>query len=141
MKLSALQFAAPHWLWLTAGAAVFVALLFHFSGVARRRQLAGFADPAHREALLASHSRVMRLVKNSFLFVALALLGIALARPQWGQIEEEVERKGDDVVFLLDTSKSMLAAVGEESILGPTSRRRAYGLQVQGCSAKSRLVS
>ena len=110
MKLSALQFAAPYWLWLTAGAAVFVALLFHFSGVARRRQLAGFADPAHREALLASHSRVMRLVKNSFLFVALALLGIALARPQWGQIEEEVERKGDDVVFLLDTSKSMLAA-------------------------------
>ena len=108
MKLSPLQFAAPHWLWLTAGTAVAVALLFRLSAVARRRQLAEFADPSQRDSLLASHSRVMRVVKNSLLFLALALLGIALARPQWGEIEEEVERKGDDVVFLLDTSKSML---------------------------------
>ncbi|MEQ1851053.1 MAG: VWA domain-containing protein [Chthoniobacteraceae bacterium] len=109
MKFSALHFAAPYWLWLTAGAAVLAVLLFRLSAVRRRRQLAEFADPAHRAALLASHSRVKRFTKNALLFLALMLLGIALARPQWGEIEEEVERKGDDVVFLLDTSKSMLA--------------------------------
>jgi Ca-activated chloride channel family protein len=109
VRFSALHFAAPQWLWLTAGAAVFAVLLFRLSAVARRRQLAAFADPAHRESLLASHSRLRRALKNSLLFLSLALLGLALARPQWGEIEEEIERKGDDVVFLLDTSKSMLA--------------------------------
>ena len=109
MKIPTLQFAAPIWLWLTVATALAVALLFRLSAVARRRQLAEFADPAQRGSLLASHSRVMRVVKNSLLFLALALLGIALARPQWGEIQEAVERKGDDVVFLLDTSKSMLA--------------------------------
>lgn len=34
---------------------------------------------------------------------------IALARPQWGEEARKIERKGIDVVFLLDTSLSMLA--------------------------------
>jgi Ca-activated chloride channel family protein len=109
MKFTALTFAAPHWLWITAGAAVFALLLFRRSAVARRRQLAEFADPSHRALLLASHSRLRRVLKNTLLFLSLALLGIALARPQLGEVEVMVERKGDDVVFLLDTSKSMLA--------------------------------
>jgi Ca-activated chloride channel family protein len=110
MSLPSLQFAAPHWLWLSAGCAILVALLFLLSARARRRQLAEFADPSRREALLASHSPRRRVVKNALLFAAVLLLGIALARPQWGEFEEAIERKGDDVVFLLDTSKSMLAA-------------------------------
>jgi Ca-activated chloride channel family protein len=109
VKLSALHFAAPHWLWIAAGAAALVLVLFRLSATARRRQLGEFADPAHRDALLASHSRARRIIKNTLLFAALVLLGIALARPQWGEVEEQIERKGDDVVFLLDTSKSMLA--------------------------------
>lgn len=109
MKMHALHFAAPHWLWVTAGLAVLCVLLFWLSSLARRRQIAGFADPAQREALLASHSRVMRVVKNAMLFLALIALGIALARPRWGEVEEQIDRKGGDVVFLLDTSKSMLA--------------------------------
>ena len=109
MKLHALHFAAPQWLWVTAGLAILAVLLFWRSALARRRQIAEFADPAQRDALLASHSRVMRVLKNAMLFSALVALGIALARPQWGEVEEQVNRKGGDVVFLLDTSKSMLA--------------------------------
>lgn len=110
MRVPTLQFAAPHWLWLSVVCAVFVALLFLRSAWARRRQLAEFADPARRDEMLASHSPLRRVVKNALLFAATLLLGIALARPQWGEFEEAIERKGDDVVFLLDTSKSMLAA-------------------------------
>ena len=109
MNIPSLQFAAPQWLWLTVIAVIFVALLFLLSARARRRQLGVFADAARLDALLASHSPVKRVVKNALLFLTLLLLGIALARPQWGEFEEEIERKGDDVVFLLDTSKSMLA--------------------------------
>ena len=104
-----LQFAAPQWLWFTAAAVLLTAALFWISAKARRRQLAEFADPGRRAALLASHSPAMRVVKNTMLFLALLLVGIALARPQWGEMEERVDRKGDDVVFLMDTSKSMLA--------------------------------
>jgi len=34
---------------------------------------------------------------------------LALARPQWGEEKKKVERKGVDIIFLLDTSLSMLA--------------------------------
>ena len=109
MKDHALHFAAPQWLWFTALALALTGALFWVSAKARRRQLEQFADPTRRAELLASHSAVMRVVKNTMLFLALLLIGIALARPQWGETEERVDRKGDDVVFLMDTSKSMLA--------------------------------
>ena len=109
MKTHALQFAAPNWLWITALTLVLAAALFWVSAKARRRQLEQFADPSRRADLLASHSAIMRVVKNAMLFLSLLLIGIALARPQWGETEERVDRKGDDVVFLIDTSKSMLA--------------------------------
>ncbi len=109
MKTHALQFAAPEWLWITALALAGTAALFWISARARRRQLDHFADAARRADLLASYSPVRRGVKNALLFLALLLLGIALARPQWGETEERLDRKGDDVVFLMDASKSMLA--------------------------------
>lgn len=36
-------------------------------------------------------------------------LVVALARPRWGTVEEQVERRGVDVVLVLDTSLSMAA--------------------------------
>jgi Ca-activated chloride channel family protein len=43
------------------------------------------------------------------LLVALGLAG-ALARPRWGETTETAQRRGADVVFVLDTSASMRAA-------------------------------
>jgi Ca-activated chloride channel family protein len=43
------------------------------------------------------------------LLVALGL-GAALARPRWGKTTETAQRRGADVVFILDTSASMRAA-------------------------------
>jgi Ca-activated chloride channel homolog len=40
--------------------------------------------------------------------LAVALLIIALARPQYGFDLEEVEQRGLDIVVAIDTSKSML---------------------------------
>lgn len=104
-----LLFAEPEWLWLAAGSVILLAVLIAFSANRRRRQLAAFASPDQLHALLAHHSPVRRIVKNGLLLIAVLLLGLAMARPQWGIIEEEVKRKGEDVVFLLDVSKSMLA--------------------------------
>ncbi|HKL22952.1 MAG TPA: VWA domain-containing protein, partial [Tichowtungia sp.] len=42
--------------------------------------------------------------------LALLLIGLALTRPQWGFKWEEVRHRGLDIMVVLDTSKSMLAA-------------------------------
>lgn len=109
--IAALHFANPVWLGVTAGAVVLLAVLLWYSSRSRARQFAAFADPAQAGALLASHSPLRRVVKNGLLLLSTAVLGLALARPQWGVVDEEMMRaKGEDVVFMLDLSKSMLAA-------------------------------
>ena len=42
--------------------------------------------------------------------LALFFIGLALTRPQWGSKWEEVNQRGLDIIVVLDTSKSMLAA-------------------------------
>src|SRR5262245_22318051 len=107
--MSKIRFESPIWLWITAALlAAFVGLLW-LSARARRKQFATFADPAVLQSLLVAHSLVRRVVKNSLIFLAIAAGGLALARPQWGMVAEEVRRQGEDVVFVLDLSKSMLA--------------------------------
>ena len=48
-------------------------------------------------------------VRLSIACLAVAVLGclLALARPRWGAGEQEVERRGVDVVFMIDSSLSM----------------------------------
>ncbi len=46
----------------------------------------------------------------ALLAVALAGAAIALVQPRWGSVEETVERRGVDIVFVLDSSLSMAAA-------------------------------
>lgn len=103
-----LTFAEPQWLWITAGALAALGGLLWYSARARARQLATFADPGMLEALLVSHSPLRRAIKNALVSLALLAAGLALARPQWGLVEEEVVRQGEDIVFVLDLSKSML---------------------------------
>ena len=104
-----LIFAESGWLWLAVISVALLAVLIAYSANRRRAQLAAFANVDQLDALLAHHSPVKRVVKNGLLLLALAFLGVAMARPQWGIVEEEIKRKGEDVVFLLDVSKSMLA--------------------------------
>lgn len=101
-----MSFAEPTLLWLTLlapAAAIAAAWLW-------RRRLAAAAAWAARglwDRLLAGYSR--RRLAASVALLALAVLGaaLALARPRWGLSERTVERRGVDLVFVLDTSLSM----------------------------------
>jgi len=104
------HFAEPGWLWLAGLAPVALALLLHYAARARQRQLARVASPQFLGALTASHSPARRRCKHALLLLAVACLGLALARPQWGELELSDEWLGEDVVFALDCSNSMLAA-------------------------------
>ncbi len=101
-----MTFGAPLLLWLALLAPAVAALSLWLW----RRRFAADAAWATRglwDRLLPGYSR--RRVALSVLWLAVAVLGaaLALARPRWGAGEEKVERKGVDVVFLLDSSLSM----------------------------------
>ena len=103
------HFAEPQWLWLALLGPVVLLALQRYSAAARRRQLAQVAAPELLAQLTRSHSRLRRALKNGLLLLAMAALGLALARPQWGEQTQLTYLLGRDTVFLLDCSRSMLA--------------------------------
>jgi Ca-activated chloride channel family protein len=107
MILTDFHFAEPRWLWLAAVAPVLLALLYRHGANARREQLARMASPQSIAQLTASHSPARRLGKNILVVLAVLLAGLALARPQWGTLENANPFVGEDVVFVLDCSLSM----------------------------------
>ncbi|HEX8490921.1 MAG TPA: VWA domain-containing protein, partial [Chthoniobacterales bacterium] len=50
-----------------------------------------------------------RKLRFALVLVGFALAITALAKPQWGYIYEDVKRKGLDLIFAVDTSRSMLS--------------------------------
>ena len=75
----------------------------------KRRQLIAFGDPELMEQLMPDASKKRPIVKFSLAMIALILLIIAAARPQYGQQEKTVKRQGIEVMVALDVSNSMLA--------------------------------
>lgn len=109
MNVAAPHFAEPEWLWLAVLGPLALLLLQRYSAWARRRQLDRIAAPAFLGELTRSHSPFRRALKDWLLVLALAAFGLALARPQWGEQTETSHLLGQDTVFLLDCSRSMLA--------------------------------
>ena len=104
------HFAEPRWFWLAVLGPVVVAALQGYSAWARRKQLARIAAPHFVAELTRTHSPARRAAKGALLVLAVAGMGLALARPQWGEVEQTGQSLGQDIVFLLDCSRSMLAA-------------------------------
>lgn len=103
------HFAEPHWLWLALLGPVVLAVLQRLAARARSKQIARFAAGHLLQDLLQSHSPVRRAIKNTLLMLAVAGTGLALARPQWGETSEVTQALGEDILFLVDCSRSMSA--------------------------------
>lgn len=110
MNFSAPHFAEPRWLWLAVFGPLLLLALQLYAARARRRQLAQIASPDFLTSLTRSHSPVRRMIKNALLLIAMAGIGFALARPQWGVREIASQNLSEDIVFAMDCSQSMLAA-------------------------------
>jgi Ca-activated chloride channel family protein len=110
MNLAHPHFAEPRWLWLALLGPSALILLHRYAAWARHRQLAQLAAPQFLEKLIGSHSPLRRGLKNGLLVLALAGIGLAMARPQWGEASNVGQLLGQDVVFILDCSRSMLAS-------------------------------
>jgi Ca-activated chloride channel homolog len=114
------HFAEPRWLWLAVLAPLVLAALQSYSAWARRKQLAQIAAPQFVEELTRSASPVRRALKQTLVLLAAVGVGLALARPQWGEQAEVSHVFGQDTLFVLDCSRSMLA-----SDVAPTRLQRA----------------
>lgn len=75
----------------------------------RERAMAELIEPALWPAVIPGHDPRRPRRRLALRFAALALVTAALARPQWGEREEVVRRRGLQIVVALDVSKSMLA--------------------------------
>ncbi|PYL53221.1 MAG: hypothetical protein DMF29_09065 [Verrucomicrobia bacterium] len=103
-----MSFGAPTWFWALLAIPVLAVLFARAEqrGVARLRQ---FVSPRLLPQLAATVNRARRVLRFGLLMLGLALAIISLARPQWGYVYEDVKRKGLDLLFAVDTSRSMLS--------------------------------
>ena len=108
MSFAAFHFAEPRWLWLAAAGAGFAGAV----ALARRERAPRTtgADGFAAFCRLNSRRRTARPGGGSRNTAALAVAfaGLALARPQWGSVESAKTWVGEDVVFVLDCSCSMM---------------------------------
>lgn len=103
-----MRFANPLFLWGIL-AIPFLALLFAIAYKRRMGMAQRFASVTMLARIATTVSPWMRITKLTMVLVALALLFLALARPQWGRKIELVQRKGLDILLVQDISLSMLA--------------------------------
>lgn len=103
-----MNFGAPEWFW----ALLLIPLLaFLFLRAEQRRdhRLREFVSPRLLPELAGTVNRFRRALKFLLLLLALGLAITALAKPRWGYVYDEVKRKGLDLIFAVDTSRSMLS--------------------------------
>ena len=106
--LAGAVFAEPSWLhlgWLAPG-------LLVLDAVAARRRLRArrkLGEPSAVARLVEGRGPGLRAVRALLAAGGVLLLAVACARPQWGVGEEQLKRRGVDVLICVDVSRSMLA--------------------------------
>jgi len=83
--------------------------IFFFSWKKRTKALKSFINAELHEKMNLQTNNRRRFVKAALFLAAVLFIVFSLARPAWNEKPETIERRGRDVVFLLDVSKSMLS--------------------------------
>src|SRR6266404_1884130 len=103
-----MTFAAPEWFWAYA---ILPALVALYLRAERRRTiiLREFISPRLLPELAGNLDRTRRALRFVCVFLSIAFAITALAKPRWGYAYEDVKRRGLDLLFAVDTSRSMLS--------------------------------
>ncbi|NOZ23555.1 MAG: VWA domain-containing protein [Planctomycetes bacterium] len=83
--------------------------LYWYAAHRRRQALEIFAEADLLKYINVSVSAAARRWKAALVIAAFAFIVLGLARPAWNPKPKTLRRRGRDVVFVLDVSKSMLA--------------------------------
>ena len=113
------RFANPHLLWLLLLPAAAV-VIYMAAAVLRRRRLARFGNMATLRELMPEVSAARNHFKFMLFVVAMVLVAVAAARPQFGSKLREEKSQGVEMMLVVDVSNSMLAEDFEPSRLERT---------------------
>jgi Ca-activated chloride channel family protein len=86
-----------------------VVFLYVWASYRRRQALRAFVEEDLLDRIGLSSSGAGRASKAVLVTLAVALIAFAAARPAWNPKPQTIERRGRDVMVILDVSKSMLA--------------------------------
>jgi len=87
----------------------FMILFFFWLKSWKNKALKRYADNKLLPSLFAGYSTGKSLIKFILLRLGVSFLIIAMANPQYGENEKDVESKGIDIMLAIDVSNSMLA--------------------------------
>ena len=102
------RFANPDFLYLLLLLPV-ILVIWLLNQSRKRKAISRLGDVNLVKKLIPDHSNIRPSFKIVLQLIALALMIIILARPQFGSKIEEVKRQGVEVIIALDVSNSMLA--------------------------------
>jgi Ca-activated chloride channel homolog len=103
-----MTFGAPEWFWAFAILPILVALYLRAE---RRRRiiLREFISPRLFPELAGNVDHTHRAIRFICVLLSIACAITALAKLRWGYAYEDVKRRGLDLLFAVDTSRSMLS--------------------------------
>ena len=87
----------------------FMLLLFFWILFWKNKAIKRYADKQLLPSLFSGYSTGKSLIKFIVLRLSVSFLIIAMANPQYGENEKDVESKGIDIMLAIDVSNSMLA--------------------------------
>jgi Ca-activated chloride channel family protein len=109
-------------------------LFFWAAWTARKRAIGRFGTHSLMEQLMPQVSRYRQYLKFGLLMLAVALLAVGWANPQYGAKLQKYKRKSVDIIIAFDLSQSMLATDITPSRL---ERARRFGQElVEGLRAE-----
>ena len=103
-----MKFSDPHWLLVGVLACLALIGIWRRYDARQHEALAKFVAPHLRARLTGSVSRVRRFLGRGLFLGSVLCLCAALAGPLLGYHWEKISRRGIEVVFAIDTSRSML---------------------------------
>lgn len=104
-----MSFSEPIWLYLTPILLLLFGCMLVYGFRRRDALLSRFAASRLLDQLTEKAGLTRTWIKAGCVILAVAAIGIAFARPQLGVEWSERKARGLDIVFVLDSSKSMLA--------------------------------
>ena len=102
------RIAHPEYLFLLTIIPVLV-IVFIYTGILKQRNIKKFGNPDLMAQLMPNVSFIRPQVKFYLQLLAIFMLIIVLAQPQFGTKIENIKRQGIEVMIALDVSNSMMA--------------------------------
>ena len=105
MEIEYNNLSALNWMWLVAALAIIASMAVAW----RRRALRTMIDANLLSKIAPEFSIWRPALRFALILFALIAVVAAMIDPRWGTESEEIKRRGADVMFVVDVSRSMLA--------------------------------